>query len=148
MRTLVVAMNNPNSSRADSALLPYPKNSAGWRLWKMCHDVCGVSRHEFRRSFEFVNLCDDVVWNPLAARTKYEQLESAWEGRRAVLCGAAVLGVLRLAPPSSGLVWGRTARDLTWCHVPHPSGLCREYNDPIVRLAVGLRLEEEMTRAT
>lgn len=140
-------MNNPHTKRADAALLPYPANSAGWRLWKMCHDVCGVSRHQFRQSFEFVNLCDDVVWDAGAARAKFLALESAWAGRRAVLCGLAVLGVLNLARPPAGLIWGRTARDLTWCWIPHPSGLTREYNDPLVRLCVGLRLEEEMSRA-
>ncbi len=146
MKTLIVGMNNPNSGRADTALLPYPRNSAGWRLWKMCHDVSNVSRYTYRQSFEFVNLCDGQVWDVGAARAKYEALESAWAGRRVVLCGLAVLGVLRLARPPAGLLWARTARDLTWCYVPHPSGLCREYNNPLVRLCVGLRLEEEMHR--
>lgn len=143
-RPVIVGMNNPLSEDPRAALLPYPKKSAGWNLWRMAHDVCGVSRSEFRRSFEFVNLCDARVWCPIAARRKYDTIESAWEGRRVVLMGAAVLGVLHLQRPSSGLIWQSRA-GYRWCSLPHPSGLCREYNNPIVRRVAGLRLEELMS---
>ncbi len=144
-RTIIVVTNNPLSASPRAALLPYPARSAGWNLWRMTYDVCGVSRCEFRRSFEFVNLCDDMVWNPLAARAKYDALESAWAGRRVLLLGRAVLGVLWLAAPPYDLLW-RAGRPYLWCALPHPSGMCHEYNDSTVRLAVGLRLEEEMHR--
>lgn len=143
-RPVIVGMNNPLSASPRAALLPHPRGSSGWNLWRMARDVCGVSRAEFRRSFDFVNLCDDQVWCPLAARRKYEALESAWQGRRVVLLGAAVLGVLRQTRPSSGLKWQSHASGYQWCWAPHPSGLCREYNDPMARRAVGLRLEELM----
>lgn len=141
MRPVVVGMNNPLSADPRSALLPAPRGSAGWNLWKMCHDVCGVSRWEFRQSMEFVNLCDARLWCPLAARAKYERVSSGWEGRRVLLLGRAVLGVLRLPAPASGLLWASHA-GFRWCYAPHPSGLNRDYNDPLTRLAVGLRLEE------
>lgn len=145
-RTIIVGMNNPLSVEPRAALLPYPRGSAGWNLWRMASDVCGVSRSEFRRSFEFVNLCDDRIWNPIAARAKYETLESAWAGRRVLLMGRAVLGVLWLNTPPYDLRW-RSGRPYLWCSLPHPSGLCREYNNKTFRLAVGLRLEQEMKHA-
>lgn len=145
-RTLIVGMNNPLSASPRAALLPYPSRSAGWNLWRMANEVCGVSRSEFRRSFEFVNLCDDRLWCPIAARAKYDALESAWAGRRVALLGRAVLGVLWLKAPPYDLRW-RVGRPYLWCSLPHPSGLCREYNDETMRRAVGLRLEQEMIHA-
>lgn len=145
-RTIIVGMNNPLSVEPRAALLPYPRGSAGWNLWRMAYDVSGVSRSEFRRSFEFVNLCDDRLWDPIAARAKYETLESAWAGRRVLLMGRAVLAVLWLATPLYDLRW-RGGLGYQWCNLPHPSGLCREYNNKTFRLAVGLRLEQEMKHA-
>lgn len=140
-RAVVVGMNNPLSEDPRAALLPYPRGSAGWNLWRMVSEVCGVSRSEFRRSLEFVNLCDSRIWDPIAARRKYEALESGWEGRRVVLLGGAVLGVLNLQRPSSAALWCSRA-GYEWCSLPHPSGLCREYNNPFARRVTGLRLEE------
>lgn len=140
-RAIIVGMNNPHSDSPRSALLPYPKNSAGWRLWKMCHDVSGVSRAEFRRSLEFVNLCDARVWCPLAARRKWEALESAYAGRTVVMCGRLVLAASWRTRGGVGR-WYASGGGGRWCYIPHPSGLNREYNDPLLRLVVGLRLEE------
>lgn len=144
MRPVIVGMNNPLSVDPRAALLPYPKHSSGWNLWSMVHDVCGVSRGEFRRSFCFVNLCDDTVWDPLAARRKYDTLESAWEGRRVVLLGLAVLGVLWQTRPSSALEW-RSNAGYRWCWVPNPNRLCEDYSNPLIRRVVGMRLEELMS---
>ena len=90
---------------------------------------------------EFVNLCDDRIWCPIAARRKYEALESAWVGRRVLLLGRAVLGVLHLDSATGAALW-RFERGFIWCWLPHPSGLCRDYNNQVVRLVAGLRLEQ------
>lgn len=140
MKAVIVGMNNPLSEDPRAALLPHPKNSAGWRLWKMFHDVTGLSRSEFRRGFEFVNLCDSFAWCPYAARRKVEALWPHWRGRTVVACGRAVQGAMWLRPR----VWGAYSvlDGVRACAIPHPSGLTREYNDELMRLMVGLRLEE------
>lgn len=141
MKPLIVGMNNPLSSDQRAALLPYPRGSAGWNLWSMARDVCGVSRGEYRRRLDFRNVLDSRSWDPVAARANAHALESAWEGRRVVLLGRAVLGVLWLTPPASVALW-RSERGCTWCWLPHPSGLNREYNDPLLRRVAGLLLED------
>lgn len=144
-RLVIVGMNNPLSDRPESALLPYPVNCAGWRLWKMVNDVSGVSRAEYCRLTERVNLVNARAWDPARARETAAGLWSRLEGRRAVILGAATRTSLWLPQvgPASWTVSGGVA----WCAVPHPSGLCREYNDPLMRVVVGLMLEEELERA-
>lgn len=137
---VIVGMNNPLTDREDAALLPYPVNCAGWRLWRMAHDVCGVSRAEWMRQTERQNLCNSRTWCPHEARARGETLWRTLEGRTVVLLGRAVLAALWLQPRPM-LLWS-VSSGVRWCSVPHPSGLCRDYNDPLVRLAVGLRMEE------
>ena len=137
---VIIGLNNPHSGRSDTALLPYPKNCAGWRLWKMVHDVCGISRAEWCRRTERVNLVDAQIWDPLAGARRGEDLWKTLAGRRVVVLGAAPRNALRLNP-SPALLWS-VSRGVTWCWAPHPSGLCREYNDPVMRYALGCRMEE------
>jgi len=139
-RAIIVGMNNPLSENPRAALMPYPKNSAGWRLWKMFHDVTGLSRAEYMRGFERVNLCDSRDWDPKAARSKAEALWPRWGGRTVVICGRAVQQVLWLQPRAT-LAYS-VREGVRWCYILHPSGLSREYNDERMRLVVGLRLEE------
>lgn len=133
-------MNNPSTGDPRAALLPYPRGCAGWRLWKMVHDVCGISRHEWCQRTERVNLLETTWWDPLAAAERGEALWRTWAGRRVVVLGAATRTALRL-PPAPALLWS-VSSGVTWCWVPHPSGRCREYNDPLARIAVGMRMEE------
>lgn len=137
---VLAGMNNPNSPRPDTALLPYPKNSAGWRLWKMVSNVCGISRAEWCRSTERVNLVDDTEWDPRRARARGEELWRSWRGRRVVVLGDATLRALGL-PKTPVLLWS-VSNGVTWCWAPHPSGLCRSYNDPLARWVLGARMEE------
>ena len=145
MRTVLVGMNNPYSDRPDSALLPYPEKSAGHQLWRMLDDVCPISRRAYRDAFEFANALDATHWDPVAASASGRAKWERWEGRRVVVFGVATLVALWLQRPASGLLWA-SSRGVTWCHAPHPSGRTLEYNDPLARLAVGLRLEEELRR--
>lgn len=140
MRPVIVGMNNPNSDRPDTALLPYPRGSAGWRLWQMVHDVSGVSRHQWCRATERVNLVDGRQWDPLVASQRGRALWRDWVGRRVVVLGHSAREAICL-PPAQLLVWNHH-RGVDWCWAPHPSGLCRHYNSPLVRAVVGMRLEE------
>jgi len=137
---VIVGMNNPLSEDPRAALMPYPRGSAGWRLWRMVSDVCGIGRAEWMRRTERVNLCDTKIWDPRLASAKAERLWPTLRGRRVVLCGRLTQQILRLSD-SHRLEW-RESDGVTWCWIPHPSGLCREYNDPLMREVVGLRFEE------
>lgn len=145
---VILGMNNPHSARPDSALLPYPARCAGWNLWRMVQDVCGVSRAEYCRLTERRNLLDARAWDYCAAA---ERVHDAWrtlEDRRVIFLGATVLRLMRLprvAPASWTL---DKPRNTAWSWLPHPSGLCRDYNDPVMRIAAGMHIEEELHRAS
>lgn len=145
---VILGMNNPHSARPDTALLPWPRGCAGHRLWSMVRDVCGVSRAEYCRLTDRRNLLDARTWDYRAAA---ERVEDAWrtlEGRRVIFLGATVRALM-WRPATAPASWTLdTARNVTWSWLPHPSGLCREYNDPIVRLAAGMHIEEELHRAS
>lgn len=144
-RLVIVGMNNPLSDRPEAALLPYPVGCAGWRLWKMVNEVCGVSRAEYCRLTERVNLVSARAWDPYRAREAAAGLWSRLEGRRAVILGAATRTSLWL--PQVGPASWTVTSGVTWCSLPHPSGLCREYNDQIVRIVAGMLIEEELERS-
>lgn len=142
-RPVILGMNNPHSQDPRFALAPFPERVAGWRLWRMVHDVCGVNRRQYMDRTDRRNLLSAPDWSARAARTESEGLWEALEGRTVLVCGQSVRRVLWLSdePP---LLW-REYHGVRWCLVPHPSGLNRWYNDELCRLAVGLRLEELIT---
>lgn len=145
MRTIILGMNNPHSEREDAALLPHPRGVAGHRLWRMTHEVCGVSRAEYCRLTERRNLLNARDWDPVAARRGLQELEVVLQGRRVVVLGATARAVMWLPATTPGR-WQR-GPNYEWCYLPHPSGLCRDYNDPLMRLLAGLVVEEELERA-
>lgn len=106
----------------------------------MVNEVCGVTRADWCRLTERVNLLENTWWDPLVAARRGEALWKTLEGRRVVVLGAATRNALRLSRPPA-LVWS-VSSGVRWCWAPHPSGLCREYNDPLVRTVVGMRMEE------
>lgn len=144
-RAVIVGMNNPHSARPESALLPYPAGVAGHRLWAMTHEVCGVSRAEYCRMTVRVNLVDARRWDPIAARERWEALQTMLRDRRVVILGRSALAVAHL-PRTTPASWQRT-ENFEWCYLPHPSGLCREYNEQLMRLAAGYTIEAEIERA-
>lgn len=143
-RLVIVGMNNPHSERPDAALLPHPRGVAGHRLWKMLHDVCGMSRHEYCLRTERVNLVNATSWDHSAGAEAAGPLWRALEGRRALVLGATARALLWL--PASSLGDWSVCRGVRWASIAHPSGLCRQYNDPMYRLAVGLMLEDAICR--
>lgn len=140
MEPVVIGMNNPHSDDPSMALAPFPERVAGWRLWHMVHEVTGIMRREYKRRTDRRNLLTGRDWDPVAARRESEDLWETLEDRSVLVLGQSVRRVLWL-PVEEPLVW-REDRGVRWCLVPHPSGLNRWYNDPLNRLAVGLRMEE------
>lgn len=142
--TLIIGMSNPHSSHPRMALAPWPRGVAGYNLWRMARDVCGVSRAQYMRTLDRVNLCPTPEWDLTVARAAAEALLPSLEGRRVILLGRSVLSAFRVTDDSM-LRW-HSMDGMLWCHLPHPSGLNRVYNSALMRYVVGLRLEAEIHR--
>jgi hypothetical protein len=122
-KLLVVGLENNKSDDPAYAMEPYTPNGAGERLWRMVNDVKSISREEYFRKIDFVNVKNA---GPAAVR-------AMMKGRRVVVCGHLTWAILGL-PRSS--FWIDHVRAEAWL-VPHPSGLTREYNQTENRLKTG-----------
>ena len=143
-RPVLLGMNNPHSQDPRWDLAPFPNYVAGHRLWRLVHDVCGISRKEWMYSTDRRNLLHARDWDPVAAREESEGLWETLQERQVTVLGRATARVLWL-PVTPPLVW-REDRGVRWCYMPHPSGLCQWYNTELHRLAAGLRLEDLITQ--
>ena len=121
MKTLLVGELNPLSADPRFDLFPLPARSSGNRL----RNILGLQRVEYMRKYDRQNLCR-LAWSAEHARDKAtEILESGRE--RLVLLGYRVCRAFRLEfEPFQVLAIGKV-RVAT---LPHPSGLCRVWNDP------------------
>ena len=127
-RVLLVGEANPYGGDPDFALYPSPDGCAGHRL---CCLVMGLGRAEYLRRFDRANLCP-ARWSGRQAKvTAWELWEEAVRLRRpaVVLFGRKVAWAWRrsgaLSPFTVADDWGVKVACL-----PHPSGLCREWNVP------------------
>lgn len=124
LRPLLVGELNPYGADPKYALYPLPEGASGDRL---CRLVMGLQRAEYLRRFDRVNLCVGK-WSMKAARSEAQRIYDD-PPRRIVLLGrkvAAAFGFGAAAPPFSSMRAGEAAIVL----LPHPSGLCREWNEP------------------
>lgn len=133
-------MNNPLSERPEHALFPYPQGSTGWRIWQMLKSrLPDVSRVDYLRGFDRVNLINSREWDAAEAWAAAEHLPSLYRGRTIVVFGEAVRKALELPKE---LVHPVQRRGCTWRMLPHPSGRCRWYNDPAQTALAAALLEE------
>lgn len=136
---VLIGMYNPHSANPRSALLPFPKGSAGYRLRDILNAHRPITRCKFMAEFDRRNVLDDVVWDRAAALASGDRLRRELIGRR-VLVLVLVLGVeavraLRLPVANPQFTWFHSREfDFHWAWAPHPSGLSRAYNDPENRL--------------
>lgn len=140
-RPVLVGMNNPISLDPAHALYPIPAQHAGGRLYNMLDSAAPageVSATKYILGFDRRNLVAGRVWKVNVAFQAAEVLSSELRDRHAVLLGISVLTAFRF-PRHDWCVWS-TWRDVRYCCIPHPSGLCREYNDPQMRARVGQML--------
>lgn len=109
LKPLLVGEDNPYSKNPMMALWPEPPNAAGGRLLR----ILGISRYEYLHAFERTNL--ELV----SDRVGFIKLE-----RRAIfLLGAKVSRAFQVPYGA----WSSVGN----LHVlPHPSGLCRTWNEP------------------
>jgi|HubBroStandDraft_2_1064218.scaffolds.fasta_scaffold14265_8 hypothetical protein len=120
-RPLLVGELNPYQPAEDEdyALYPYPERSAGGRL---CRLVMGLEPHRYIRSYDRANLCS-VRWSLSAARLRAVQLSDEHPVVPVALFGSRVCAAFGV-PFAPFTVSGRYAL------LPHPSGLCRIWNEP------------------
>ncbi len=117
MKPLLVGELNPYGADPRYALFPYPERSAGGRL---CHKILATHRADYLRSFDRVNLCTGK-WTVAAARERATELRCA--PRPTILLGVKVCNAFGVAFHPFEVVDG-------YLVLPHPSGLCRLWNEP------------------
>lgn len=123
MKPLLVGELNPYGSESRYALFPYPANSTGDRL---CKKIMGLTRVQYVRSFNRINLCTGK-WDREAAESAAYAIKYDESLETVVLLGAKVCAAFGFpyAPFSIMLSKGKT-----FVILPHPSGLCRTWNEP------------------
>lgn len=156
MKTVIIGMNNPYSGDPRYALYPHPENSAGARLCAMFLTESKrqnklTDKRDYIDGFERMNLVDTPTWDAVSAKVRGRDIKKLLVGRRVIICGVSVLTFLNLYR-HEWLVWSERPRDLLedtfdYVLIPHPSGRCREYNDPEVCRQVGMILVQEWERA-
>lgn len=133
MKPLLVGEDNPYGKDPRYALFPHPKNSAGYRLARLV--LAMPSRGAYLEGFDRINLCAQK-WTAAAARTTVISVMSS-DYDRVVLLGVKVAKAFgfvdrkpfqidRVKSVSSTGVWFERKYIL----LPHPSGLCRVWNEP------------------
>ncbi len=125
-RPLLVGESNPYGSDPYFALYPSPEGCAGHRL---CCVVLGMRRADYLDAFDRVNLCAGR-WSLREARRHAKELRT-WPAP-IILFGARVTHAFEFGPfepftmadPFTVADSGKTLV------LPHPSGLCRTWNEP------------------
>jgi hypothetical protein len=152
-------MNNPLSSDPRHALYPHPPGCTGYRLHEMLateallrEPPVVITRQDYLARFDRRNLLNAREWSAADARRAAGGLldglgsgsSAAPATRCAAILGASTLKACGLPRPPQWGAW-RSYQwtpdlELRYCLLPHPSGRCREYNDPMMRRLAGLTL--------
>ena len=116
-KPVIVGESNPYGGDPYFALYPSPDGCSGHRL---CCTILGMDRSEYLDLFDRTNLCTGK-WSMRAARARAVEIRAipTWF----ILCGAKVARAWGL--PFSPL---EVFSDVLV--LPHPSGLCRLWNEP------------------
>ena len=127
-RVLVVGESNPHGSDPRLALYHRPRRASGNRL----RLIMGLSDAAYLRYLDRANLCVGR-WSEQEARATMLELlglvTRSHEDTSLVLLGHRVLGA-SLAPADFGYFQTKKVRRVTVASLPHPSGLCRAWNEP------------------
>jgi len=135
VRPVILGMCQPIEGA--EPLDPRPARSSGYNLWRMLADLdVSVTQDEFRRVFDRRNVLPGTQWRHTAAQRASTDVRAALRGHRAVLLGSQVPHALSLFKGIIG-AWYGSDLSFEYTCVPHPSGLCRDYNHPATRRLVG-----------
>ena len=142
MKPLLVGELNPYGDDDHFALYPRPERASGHRL---CTLVMGLREADYLRRFDRANLCYRK-WSIVEARRRASELLKARPCERQpdgppiyptiVLLGSKVCSAfgVEYAPFSITThfeAWADLSyREYTAVVLPHPSGLCRTWNEP------------------
>lgn len=152
MKPILVGLNNPHGRRPEHALFPLPVGASGHRLWSMVSAINGMSRGQYAESFDRRNLSPDMGDLPKKRLLHLgdQMVRSIPRGSTAILLGQQV----RIAvssqlsrPLDATLIIHPQERDgIVWRLIPHPSGRCLYYNDPVARTLVGMMLADVVSQ--
>jgi len=133
MKPLLVGEANPYGNDPRFALYPYPERASGHRLAVL---VMGMEPRQYIRAFDRVNLCPER-WSVGVARERADAVKADPSHRVIVLLGskvAAAFGV-KYEPFTVHELWPGflsppCLAKKRFVVLPHPSGLCRAWNEP------------------
>lgn len=145
MKPVLLGMNNPHGGDPKYALAPFPRGTAGHRLYEMFNEVRPTYRVHYMEAFDRRNLLESRIWNAASARVQAQEMLTEFQGREVVLLGREVADAFGL---SRQLILPLDLHGVRWRQVPHPSGRNPWYNEPVHRQIVGLLLEELYERST
>jgi hypothetical protein len=135
-KPLLLGAHNPHSADPRWALFWAPEGCSGHRLWKMS----GLPKLVWKHAFDRMNVLDATEWGTGPDERRVVEVRAAMLGRETLVLGHQARAALGL-PTRPWLLpqeedWG------VWRLLPHPSGRCQLYNDPVFRKTVGMLLEE------
>ena len=143
---VIIGMNNPLSVRPEHALFPDPPGCTGWRIWQLLvKKVPWATEDLYLEAFDRRNACDRRVWDKGRASELLAEALPRLEGRTVILLGLEVQRAAGL--PRLPNVIPIRERGIVFRCLPHPSGRCRWYNDPVNREMASLVLEELYLRS-
>lgn len=99
----------------------------------MLREGTGADQMHYQRAFARCNLSPGTEWDGAAARDRVRALWEALEGSPAA---DRPLAVVTLGRRVESLLRPFPAAGRPRFHIPHPSGRCRDYNDPVRKLEV------------
>lgn len=141
MNPLLVGMNNPYGADPKYALYPHPPLSAGGRFYALVEEAVGLSRGEYVKRFDRINVVDGPWSMQLARKRAPLLMVMVQDYRQVILLGRDVqnaFGMHDIAPMHERSVIVRLVPriETTFYCIPHPSGRNQWYNDPANRGSV------------
>ena len=114
---------NPYGGNDRHALFPVPVGSSGHRLQSL---ICRLHRSTYIDLPRY-NLCAGEKFAMKEARLRATTIPPRHPGSPIVLLGGKVRDAFNVDGPSLTI---QRAHDLVFVLLPHPSGLCRTWNEP------------------
>lgn len=127
-KTLLVGELNPYGSDPGFALYPFPEYASGARL---CQLIIQVPRRLYMKHFDRANLCNGK-WSIREARAQVNRLLKR-QPKKIVLLGSKVcsaFGLTFIPFKQQKYITPELKSSVDVVILPHPSGLCRIWNEP------------------